>query len=226
MKFLSFLMLLAASAPAFSQTCYVDMVNRYNRVVATFTGFGDPQVCHEGMKQCRKAIRMSPELGGVDCVRDLQNRIPGPGPIPNPGPIPGPQFSVELAPLILDLSSTISFSEQKTKAIEKIIMISGSHTLAPLTRICSATNSWSENANCLLSGVRRAPMEMVAEHVAIQAVAQSCTVSNSWTDEKNCFQKSFNHGRFSSLSFYAQSCSQMWSSESAAKCFRNVFGIQ
>ena len=50
--------LLSLSAQAFSQTCYVDMVDRYSRVVRTFTGWGDPDTCLEGMKECRKSIRL------------------------------------------------------------------------------------------------------------------------------------------------------------------------
>ena len=57
MKKLFVLGLLSLSAEAFSQTCYVDMVDRYSRVVRTFTGYGDQNSCLEGMKECRKSIR-------------------------------------------------------------------------------------------------------------------------------------------------------------------------
>lgn len=91
MKLFVLLVLLAMSLPAFSQTCYVDMVDRYNRVVRSFTGFGDPNSCLEGMKQCRKAIRFEPQLGGVDCLRaNSQQPTPQPNPYPNPQPNPYP----------------------------------------------------------------------------------------------------------------------------------------
>lgn len=90
MKFFVLLTLVTLSLPAFSQTCYVDMVDRYQRVVRTYTGQGDQNTCIEGMKECRKAIRLEPHLGGVDCIRASQPN-PYPNPNPNPNPYPNPQ---------------------------------------------------------------------------------------------------------------------------------------
>lgn len=78
------------SLPAFSQTCYVDMVDHYGRAVRTFAAQDAGNSCMEGMKECRKAIRLSPELGGVDCVR-YPRTTPAPNPAPNPNPFPQPE---------------------------------------------------------------------------------------------------------------------------------------
>lgn len=90
MRLFTLLALSIMSLPAFSQVCYVDMVDRYNRVVSTFTGYGDPGTCLEGMKECRKTIRLSPHLGGVDCIR-ATDQVPSPQPNPNPYPNPNPR---------------------------------------------------------------------------------------------------------------------------------------
>lgn len=81
MKLFAILSLAAFSFSAFSQTCYVDMVDRYNRAIRTYTGYGDQSICYEAMKECRKAIRLEPHLGGVDCIKASSN----PNPNPNPG---------------------------------------------------------------------------------------------------------------------------------------------
>lgn len=83
--------LLTLSASAFAQTCRVDMVDNYSqRIIQTFRAYGD-QTCLEGMKQCRKEIRLRGLLNRADCLR-AGSSVPGPGPIPgpNPGPIPTP----------------------------------------------------------------------------------------------------------------------------------------
>jgi hypothetical protein len=97
MKKLFVLGLLSLSAQAFSQTCYVDMVDRYSRVVRTFTAYGDQNTCIEGMKECRKSIRFdysnNPRYpnGSLDCVRaGGYNPTPNPNPYPNPNPNPYP----------------------------------------------------------------------------------------------------------------------------------------
>jgi hypothetical protein len=69
MKKLFLFSLLCMSLQAFAQICEVDMTDRYGRVVRTFRAYGDQNTCIEGMKECRKTIRLSPHLGGVDCVR-------------------------------------------------------------------------------------------------------------------------------------------------------------
>lgn len=95
MKKIVLLGLLSLSATSFAQTCYVDMVDRYSRVVRTFTGFGDPNTCLEGMKECRKSIRLdyssNPRYpnGSLDCVRS-GNYNPNPNPNPGPNPYPNP----------------------------------------------------------------------------------------------------------------------------------------
>lgn len=78
------------SVSAFAGYCEVDMVNRYNRVVRTYTSYDEYQGCKEAMKQCRFANRTQPHLGGVDCVRK-SDTYPNPQPQPNPYPYPNPQ---------------------------------------------------------------------------------------------------------------------------------------
>jgi hypothetical protein len=98
MKFLAVLVLSTLSLPAMSQTCYVDMiVKNTGRVVQTFIGYGD-STCLEGMKECRKSIRLDYSSnreypnGSLDCVSARRNpggQNPYPG---NPGgqnPYPG-----------------------------------------------------------------------------------------------------------------------------------------
>jgi hypothetical protein len=95
MKFFILLSFATLSFSAFAQTCEVDMVDRYNRVVRTFRAYGDPQTCIEGMKECRKSIRLDysndPHYpnGSLDCVRAGGNQ-PNPNPYPNPNPNPNP----------------------------------------------------------------------------------------------------------------------------------------
>ena len=58
MKLYALLALATLSLPAFSQTCFVDLVHTpSNRILRTFTAYGDPATCQEGMKECRKSIR-------------------------------------------------------------------------------------------------------------------------------------------------------------------------
>jgi hypothetical protein len=90
MKLFSILALAALSFPAFSQTCQVQMVDNYSRVIRVFTAYGD-QTCIEGMKECRKTIRLQPQLGGVDCIRVGSTPAPQPQPHPQPHPQPQPQ---------------------------------------------------------------------------------------------------------------------------------------
>lgn len=96
MKKLMFLGLLSLSATSFAQTCFVDMVDRYDRVIRTFTAYGDQNTCIEGMKECRKSIRLDysndPRYANsnLDCVRRNFNPNPGPNPNPYPNPYPTP----------------------------------------------------------------------------------------------------------------------------------------
>ena len=78
MKRLLLLALLSLSSQVFAQVCEVDMTNRYNQVVRTFRAYGAPDTCIEGMKECRKTIRLQPQLGGVDCVRRGDYNPPNP----------------------------------------------------------------------------------------------------------------------------------------------------
>lgn len=81
MKKLILFAVLSLSSQVFAQVCEVDMTDRYNRTVRTFRAYGDPNTCIEGMKECRKTIRLQPHLGGVDCVRRGDYN-----PYPNPNP--------------------------------------------------------------------------------------------------------------------------------------------
>lgn len=100
MKQLFLFAILCLSAQAFSQTCEVDMVDRYSRVVRTFRAYGNDNSCIEGMKQCRKSIRLDPYLGGVDCVRRGDYNPPQ-----NPNPYP-PQYPPQNPNLNYYLSMT------------------------------------------------------------------------------------------------------------------------
>ena len=93
MKQLFLFAILCMSAQVFAQTCEVDMTDRYNRVVRTYRAYGNDNTCIEGMKQCRKAIRLEPHLGGVDCVRRGDYNPPNP---PNPYP-PTPNLNYYLS---------------------------------------------------------------------------------------------------------------------------------
>ncbi len=65
----------------------IDVVDNYNRIIRTFTAFGDQESCIEGMKECRKSIRLEysrdPRYpnGSLDCVRPIRQN-----PTPNPTP--------------------------------------------------------------------------------------------------------------------------------------------
>lgn len=102
MKKLIILALAGLSAQAaFSQVCEVDMINRYNRVVRTFTAYGDPNHCVEAMKECRKTIRFSPQLGGVDCIRAGGSQpVPPSNPYPPTNPVP--TYGVSVSGIIED----------------------------------------------------------------------------------------------------------------------------
>jgi hypothetical protein len=252
MKFFSLVALSLLSLPAFSQsyqTCYVDMVDRYNRVVATYTAYDAPSVCQEGMKQCRKAIRLSPQLGGVDCVKEQvrpaprpqPQPMPQPGPRPQPQPIPQPQqpqpypqprpqpgqyMSVEAISLIQDLAATEYSPEPQTKMIIELITQINSPVLYPFIRICDSTRTYFDNAQCLLSAIQRAPREMISEQVALYAAGSACSKSPTWFNEKTCFESAFKNGRFASLNYYAQSCRQMYDAQASSQCFEQVFGVR
>lgn len=79
MKFILAFLTLGVSISAYSQICQIDMVDRYNRVVRNYTSYDAQSGCVESLKECRKAIRLDPQLGGVDCLR-VEHPIPAPGP--------------------------------------------------------------------------------------------------------------------------------------------------
>jgi hypothetical protein len=121
MKKIMLLGLLSLSATAFGQTCNVDMVDRYDRVVRTFRSYGDPNTCLESMKECRKSIRLdysnNPRYpnGSLDCVRrggynptPTPNPYPNPNPYPTPNPYPNPtpQYGVSVSGVIEDRAFT------------------------------------------------------------------------------------------------------------------------
>lgn len=239
MKLFTLLALTALSLPAFSQTCYVDMVHTpTQRVVRSFTGWGDSS-CVEGMKECRKSIRLdyssNPHYpnGSLDCIRSGQynpqpnpNPYPNPNPNPYPNPQPNPYRSVDLGSLIQDVASSSYNSETQTKMMETLILNAQSYSLDQLVRICSATRTWPENASCLLDGVRRAPRELIAESTAIHAVGQACVQTKTWPEEQSCFAASLRNSRLPSLSYLGQSCANMYNSESSARCYRSVFNVR
>jgi hypothetical protein len=68
------------SFPAFSQTCQIDLVDSYQNPVRSFYGSDLGQSCYEAMRDCRKTIRIEPELGGVDCINVEDGRRPVPAP--------------------------------------------------------------------------------------------------------------------------------------------------
>jgi hypothetical protein len=247
MKFLAVLVLSTLSLPAMSQTCYVDMiVKNTGRVVQTFIGYGD-STCLEGMKECRKSIRLDYSSnreypnGSLDCVSARRNPSPGnpgghnpyPGnPYPgnpggqNPYPNPNPYYSVNATSLMLDLAQSNYNSEIQTKMLETMISNINSFQLSQLARICASTRTYQENASCLIDGVRRGQQELVDESVAIFSVGRACVQTKTWQDEKSCFSAALRNNRFQSLQYYAQSCNNMYNAESSAQCFRSVFNVR
>lgn len=242
MKFFGLLALALMSLPAFSQTCYVDMVHTPSgRVVRSFTAYGDPSSCQEGMKECRKSIRFdyssNPQYpaSSLDCLRagnygpaPIPTPVPPrptPQPQPQPQPYPGSYQNIDANLLILDVSANIASTEVKSKIIESIVASLNSYNLAPLVRVCASTTSWSQNASCLVDGVRRAPRELTDEYTAIRAVGRACVITTSWGDEASCFSQALRNNRFPSLGYLAQSCQQMYGSESQSRCYRQVFGM-
>lgn len=82
------------SVSAFALQCEVDMVDsRTNRLITTIRAYDYGDDCKEGMKECRKEIRLRGLLNRADCVRatvNYPNPNPNPNPWPNPNPNPGP----------------------------------------------------------------------------------------------------------------------------------------
>lgn len=237
MKSLLALSLMSFAFSAAAQICEVDQVDRYNRVVRTFRAQGDPSSCVEGMKQCRKDIALNSHSQGVDCIRRASHQNPGPqnpypqnpypqNPYPqNPypqNPYPGNQYGVEANRLILDLMNSVSSSEAKTKIAERMVSATNSYQLRQVTSLCSSTRTWQENASCLISSIQRAPVEVIDELSAQRAAGQACSQTTTWQDEASCFRAAERH--FPSLGYLSQTCKSMSSSESQARCFRQIFG--
>jgi hypothetical protein len=90
---LVFSILFLVSVTAYAQTCQVNMVDiRTRRVLQTFTAHGAPGSCLDGLKECRKQIRLQNRYGMADCeqvVRPVPQPHPHPRPVPIPQPIPG-----------------------------------------------------------------------------------------------------------------------------------------
>jgi hypothetical protein len=128
--------------------------------------------------------------------------------------------------LILDLASSSSSSEVKTKIIEAMIFNINSYSLSPLARVCSSARTYQEHSSCLVDGVRRAPQEQIDESSAIYAVGSACVLSKTWAEERSCFSASLRNNRLSSLGYLAQSCAGMYNSESASQCYRSVFNVR
>lgn len=61
--------------------------NRTNRLITTVRAYDYGDDCKEGMKQCRKEIRLRGLLNRADCVRASVS-YPNPNPNPNPRPYP------------------------------------------------------------------------------------------------------------------------------------------
>jgi hypothetical protein len=242
MKFLALLTFATLSFSAFSQTCYVDMVQtNSHRVVRSFMAYGDPNTCIEGMKECRKSIRLdysqNPQYpnGSLDCVRagnygptprPQPQPHPRPQPQPHPNPQPNPYRSVDAISLILDLSASSYTAEVQTKIVEALIANISSYSLGGLSRVCASTRTWQENSQCLIDGVRRAPRETVDEYLAIRATGSACTQTKTWQEEQACFSAALRNNRLPSLGYLGQSCAGMYNAESSARCYRSVFGVQ
>lgn len=104
--------LLIFTTSALAQICEVDMVDTYsNRIIRTFRAYGDPSTCIDGMKECRKTIRLqysqNPQYPNnrLDCVRAYAQTpvpTPNPNPYPSPRPEPQPQFGVVINGIIED----------------------------------------------------------------------------------------------------------------------------
>ena len=93
------------SASAFALQCEVDMVDsRTNRLITTIRAYDMGDDCKEGMKECRKEIRLRGLFGRADCVRATVNY---PDPRPNPNPNPGPIGSVDARRMLSSNESAI-----------------------------------------------------------------------------------------------------------------------
>lgn len=86
---------MSLSTSAFANVCHVDMVDTYtNRLIERFRSYDEFDGCKEGMKACRKEIRMRGLVNRADCLRDSIGPVPTPvpTPVPVPTPIPTPDY--------------------------------------------------------------------------------------------------------------------------------------
>ncbi|MGE3610761.1 MAG: hypothetical protein AB7I27_14310 [Bacteriovoracaceae bacterium] len=99
MKWLSVLTLSFLASSVYAQVCEIALVDRYQRTIEVFRDYGNGgDSCYEPMKECRKTIRMRPDLGGVDCIQ-ISRQEPRPAPIPVPPPMPYPAPRPEPRPI-------------------------------------------------------------------------------------------------------------------------------
>jgi hypothetical protein len=104
--------LLLMSVQTFAQVCEVELVDtQTNQIIKTFRTHGDLSRCLEGMKDCRKSIRLEYSknteypLHRLDCIRinasnPATNSYPDPNPILSPRPALNPQNGVTVYGLI------------------------------------------------------------------------------------------------------------------------------
>jgi hypothetical protein len=80
-----FFLLIAFSTSAFANICDVDMVDNYTgRVIDRFREYDYDGTCREGLKECKKQIRLSGWYGRAECF--VRSRVPTPEPTPDYGP--------------------------------------------------------------------------------------------------------------------------------------------
>ena len=119
MKRVLVLALLSLSVSAFAQICEVNMVYRKTQVLRTFRAYGDPSSCFEGMKECRKSIRLdysrNPQYPNsqLDCEiaggsNPTPQPQPNPNPYPNPQPNPYPSYGLSVTGVVEDSFFSVS----------------------------------------------------------------------------------------------------------------------
>jgi hypothetical protein len=219
MKLVTLLLLSFFSLSAFSQSCYVDLIVRNSgRVLRSFQGWGDPS-CLEGMKECRKAIRLqysnSPQFpnGSLDCVRSGFNQ-------------PGPQIPsttrLEINSLSLDMARNVESIRNSAEIIETVLAYSRSYELQRLPQWCSSSYTWVERYNCLSSGVRSASRELIDEVTAKKAIVDGCSRAFNGYNQRRCFE-SASFSRFNNIQRQFDSCRWIGDHDASSRCYRQIF---